>query len=112
MWAAGIAGPVIPSTAGWTLPGFGWTVGGGAGATAGDGVVIKYGFRFAKEYHDKLYETGRGAPGLIAREVLEACGKQGVPDPRGLPGFFKYIGGGWEMVFNPTTGEVIHLVPL
>jgi hypothetical protein len=28
------------------------------------------------------------------------------------PGFFRYEACGWEMVFNPTTKEVWHLLPM
>jgi len=54
--------------------------------------------------------TGRGAPGLVAKEVL-AGAKKGIPDAIKI-GFKKYVYGGWEMIYNPTTKEVWHLQPI
>ena len=67
------------------------------------------GFKFTKGYYEKLWNTGRGAPSIMAKEVLEAAPKA-LPDAK--PGFFRYEAHGWEMIFNPTTKEVWHLQPM
>ena len=68
------------------------------------------GLKFSEYYYNKLWSTGRGAPSLVAKEIL-ASGVKGVPDTC-KPGFFRYEAYGWEMVFNPTTKEVWHLQPI
>jgi len=68
------------------------------------------GLKFSKIYYTKLWSTGRGAPSLVANEIL-ASGAKGVPDAL-KAGFFRYEAGGWEMVYNPVTKEVWHLQPL
>jgi hypothetical protein len=47
----------------------------------------------------------------VAREILEATGGKGIPVP-GKPEFFRYEYGGWEMIYNPVTREVWHLMPI
>jgi len=69
------------------------------------------GFKFSKYYYNKLWTTGRGAPSLIAREILEGGGKTAIPDAL-KAGFNKYIYGGWEMIYNPNSKEVWHLQPI
>ncbi len=66
------------------------------------------GFKFSERYYQYLYDNGRPAPFLQAREVLNSNPKI-TPDPQGAPGFFRYEGGGLEMIYNPTTGQVGHL---
>lgn len=74
--------------------------------------IIKVGeFNFSEAYYQRLWETGRQYPGLIAREVLETAIKI-EPDPRGMQGFFRYDNGFWEMIYSPSTQQVIHLQPL
>jgi hypothetical protein len=69
------------------------------------------GFKFSKYYYEKLWNTGRKAPSLIAKLVLEGTDGKGVPDIR-RPGFFYYVYGGWELVYNPVTTEAWHLQPI
>jgi RHS repeat-associated protein len=69
------------------------------------------GFKFSEYYYNKLWSTGRGAPSLVAKEVLEGGAKTAVPDAM-KAGFNKYIHGGWEMIYNPATKEVWHLQPI
>jgi hypothetical protein len=69
------------------------------------------GFKFSEFYYNKLWNTGRGAPSLVAKEVLEGGAKTAVPDAE-KAGFNKYIHGGWEMIYNPATKEVWHLQPI
>jgi filamentous hemagglutinin len=69
------------------------------------------GFKFSEYYFNKLWSTGRGAPSLVAKEVLEGGAKTAVPDAI-KAGFNKYVYGGWEMVYNPATKEVWHLQPI
>lgn len=52
-----------------------------------------------------------GGPSLVAKEVLEGGANTAVPDAV-KAGFNKYIHGGWEMIYNPTTKEVWHLQPI
>jgi len=74
-----------------------------------DGYYEVNGFKFSEYYYNKLWNTGRGGPSLVAREVLENAPK-GVPDLV-KPDFFRYSFGGWELVYNPVTKEVWHLMP-
>jgi RHS repeat-associated protein len=69
------------------------------------------GFKFSEYYYNKLWSTGRGAPSLVANEVLQGGAKTAVPDAL-KAGFNKYIHGGWEMIYNPATKEVWHLQPI
>ncbi|SEK63787.1 hypothetical protein [Parapedobacter koreensis] len=69
------------------------------------------GFKFSEYYYNKLWSTGRGAPSLVAKEILEGGAKTAVSDAI-KAGFYKYIYGGWEMIYNPTTKEVWPLLPL
>lgn len=69
------------------------------------------GLKFSKSYYDRLWEQGRPAPFIQAKEVLGSNPKV-MPDPRGAPGYFKYEGAGLEMIYNPTTGQVGHIQPI
>jgi len=69
------------------------------------------GLKFSKSYYERLWSEGRPAPFLQAKEVLSSNPKI-IPDPRGAPGYFKYEGGGLEMIYNPTTGQVGHIQPI
>jgi len=68
-------------------------------------------FKFSDRYYRYLYDNGRPAPFFQAREVLNSNPRI-TPDPQGTRGFFRYEGGGLEMIYNPTTGQVIHLQPI
>ena len=39
------------------------------------------GFRFSRYYYEKLWNTGRKAPSLIAKLILEGTGGKGIADP-------------------------------
>lgn len=67
------------------------------------------GMKFKDFYYIRLWNTGRGAPSLVAKEVLEGGANTAVRDAF-KEGFYKYTYGGWELVYNPTTKEVFHLV--
>jgi len=69
------------------------------------------GLKFSKSYYERLWSEGRPAPFLQAKEILNSNPKI-IPDPRGAPGYFKYEGGGLEMIYNPTTGQVGHIQPI
>ena len=69
------------------------------------------GFKFSKSYYEYLYNNGRPAPFLQARELLNSNPKV-MPDPQGAKGYFRYEGAGLEMIYNPTTGQVGHIQPL
>ncbi|MGQ0595705.1 two-partner secretion domain-containing protein [Aquabacterium sp.] len=66
-------------------------------------------FKFSKYYYEKLWSTGRGAPFVQAEEVLKTATSV---QPDRMPGFYKYVNGNMEMVYNPATKEVWHLQPL
>jgi hypothetical protein len=74
------------------------------------GYIEVNGLKLSEYYYTRLWSSGRGAPSLVAKEIL-ASGVKGVPDAC-KPGFFRYVACGWEMVFNPTTKEVWHLMPM
>jgi filamentous hemagglutinin len=74
------------------------------------GYVDSQGFRFSNYYWNKLWSTGRGAPGLVARDVLAGAAGNGA-GVSGMPGFYRYVYGGWELIYNPVTREVWHLMP-
>jgi hypothetical protein len=65
-------------------------------------------FKISGNYYEKLWQQGRPAPFLQAREILSSSPKITV-DPRGRAGFYKYESVGLEMVYNPTTGEIWHI---
>lgn len=76
---------------------------------AGDFVTAENSpFKFSQYYYNKLWNTGRGAPFLQAEEIL-ATATRVVPDAR-KPGFYKYTNGHAEMVYNPQTKEVWHML--
>lgn len=68
------------------------------------------GFKFSEYYYDKLWDTGRGAPSLVAKEVLENA--DDVIEHAFKEGFYEYKFGDWEMVYNPSTKEIWHLQPI
>ena len=93
-------------------------VSGGVKATIGgkpinfDGTFYSVdGLRFSKSYYERLWSQGRPAPFIQAKEILGSNPKV-IPDPRGAPGYFKYEGGGLEMIYNPTTGQIGHIQPI
>lgn len=69
------------------------------------------GFRFSEQYYEKLWRTGRPAPGFRAESILTGAINP-TPDPGGMAGFLRYVHDGWEMIYNPTTSEVWHLMPI
>ena len=69
------------------------------------------GLKFSKAYYERLWSEGRPAPFIQTKEVLNSSPKI-IPDPRGAPGYFKYEGGGLEMICNPSTGQVGHIQPI
>ncbi len=68
-------------------------------------------FKFTEFYYNKLWKSGRGAPSLTAKAILDNAIRV-IPDPAGYSGFFKYFSDGWEMVYNPTTRIVSHIQPI
>lgn len=71
-------------------------------------------FKFTEYYYNKLWNSWRKAPSLIANEVLEWAIKNWTVslDPKGYNWYYKYIYEGWEMIYNPTTKMVSHLAPI
>ena len=117
--AAVVVGGLIVAAAAAPLVAGGGTAAGAAGAGAGaaevaevvcvDGMVMRNGFAFSEYYYARLWETGRLAPSLIAKMILEGAG-QGTPSLT-KPGFFEYVYDGWNLVYNPLTNEVWHMSP-
>ena len=73
-----------------------------------DGYYEVNGFKFTEYYYNKLWNTGRPAPTLIAKDLIEHA-TYVVPDTN-RPGFLRYELNGWEMIYNPTTKEIWHLL--
>ena len=65
------------------------------------------GFKFTEYYYNKLWNNGRGAPSILAQEILDGS-KNKIADLRKV-GFYRYEYGGWELVYNPSTREVWHI---
>lgn len=76
-----------------------------------NGYVEVNGFKFSKYYYQRLYDSGRRAPSLVATEILDGGSSTAVAD-LGKIGFYRYNFGGWEMSYNPITKEVWHLQPI
>lgn len=66
-------------------------------------------FKFSEYYYHKLWSTGRGAPFLQAEEVLSTATSI---SPDRMNGFYKYLNGNLEMVYNPNSKEVWYLMPV
>lgn len=69
-------------------------------------LIERNGFKFPKDYYVRLWETGRKAPSLIARMIIEGA-KTSVPDTD--PRFVVYVYEGWKLVIDPITNFVQHL---
>lgn len=82
----------------------------GVEAVLKNGYYEVNGFKFCQYYFNKLWNTGRGGSSLVAREILEYGAETATPDKK--EGFFRYVYGGWEMVYNPDTKEVWHIQPI
>ena len=65
--------------------------------------------KMSSYYYNRLWRTGRPAPFVVAREIIENGTKVGPDAARS--GFFKYELGNWEMIYNPATNEIWHLQP-
>lgn len=75
-----------------------------------DGYYEVNGFKFSKYYYEKLWNEGRQGPTLIVQEILKEA-KNVLPDSLKL-GFMRYEADGWEMIYNPVTKEIWHLVQM
>ena len=67
------------------------------------------GFKISERYYNRLWNEGRPAPTLVAREILSTA-KNIKPDIK--HGFFRYESLGWEMIYNPVTKEIWHIQPM
>jgi hypothetical protein len=82
-----------------------------------NGYVEVNGFKFTEYYYKKLTSEGRQYPSLRAMEILNSDNVIIAPDPKGYKGVYKYTTQNsnglknWEMLYNPTTGEISHLAP-
>lgn len=66
------------------------------------------GMKISENYYNRLWQEGRPAPFVQAREILEN-------KPRifsdSKPGFLRYESLGLELIYNPKTGEIWHIQP-
>lgn len=73
------------------------------------------GVKFSEYYYNRLWDNGRPAPSIFAKEILDSNPTK-IPDPEGKSGYFEYKTTGWsknwEMIYNPTTKEVYHIQPI
>ena len=64
--------------------------------------------KISERYYNRLWQEGRPAPFVQAREILNN-------NPRILPysklGFLRYESLGLELIYNPKTGEIWHIQP-
>jgi hypothetical protein len=67
------------------------------------------GFKFTEYYYNRLWDKKRGAPTLIAKEIL--AGNPIITLDR-RSGFFRYELDRWEMIYNPITKEIHHIQPI
>jgi hypothetical protein len=87
-----------------------------AGVEGGIGSFVENnGFKFSEKYYQKLWETGRSAPGFRTEAIINSATKVGA-DPRGMPGFMNYVSETafykpWNVIMNPVTREVWHIGP-
>ena len=75
-----------------------------------DGYYIADGLTISTKYYESLLATGRPAPFLTAREILETATTVNA-DPRGFEGFYQYSNDVLNMILNPDTGEIWHIGP-
>lgn len=82
----------------------------GSDAILRNGYYEVNGFKFSKIYYERLWNEGRKAPSLVAKEILENT--KPIAKDMIKQGFFRYEYGNWEMVYNPASKEVWHLQPI
>ena len=97
------------------LPGDEFIAVGIAGKASAELVEVN-GYKFTAKYLQKLWETGRTAPGYRA-EAIEKSASKIITDPEGRVGFLNYYSETafskvWYMTMNPVTKEVWHISPL
>lgn len=78
--------------------------------SVGADLIETNGLKFTAEYYNDLREGGFPAPGLIAKEIIEAAGES-VPDTANIQAsnFVVYEYAGWRVVVDPVTNFVQHL---
>jgi hypothetical protein len=72
-----------------------------------DGYYEVNGFKFTEYYYNRAWDTGRGAPSLVAKEILQSA--PSITTYLKKNGFFRYETKNWEMVYNPITKEIWHI---
>jgi RHS repeat-associated protein len=65
-------------------------------------------FKFSKYYYEKLWNTGRGAPFVQAQEIVDTATTV-IPDR--MAGYYRFENGSMEMIYNPETHDVWHIMP-
>ncbi len=73
------------------------------------GLIEVNGFKFPISYYEKLWNTGRLAPGFRVESIIKGA-TESLPDTN--PSFVKYIHNGWELIMDPITNFIQHLQPL
>ncbi|OOF44700.1 hypothetical protein BKK51_08485 [Rodentibacter trehalosifermentans] len=76
-----------------------------------DGYYHADGMKISENYYEKLWNNGRKAPFIQAREIIQSNPKI-TPDDRGKVGFYRYESNGLEMIYNPQTKEIWHIQPI
>jgi hypothetical protein len=64
--------------------------------------------KISERYYNRLWQEGRPAPFVQAREILRSNPRI-LPDSK--PGFLRYESLGLELIYNPKTGEIWHIQP-
>jgi RHS repeat-associated protein len=75
-------------------------------------MVRSNGYTMTNYYHSKLLATGRSDFAKKSTDILNSPLSYAGRDPKGYPGFNRYIHDGWELVYNPFTKEISHLAPI
>ncbi|MCG7656599.1 hemagglutinin repeat-containing protein [Neisseriaceae bacterium CCUG 44465] len=73
-----------------------------------DGYYETAGMKISERYYNRLWQEGRPAPFVQAREILRSNPRI-LPDSK--PGFLRYESLGLELIYNPKTGEIWHIQP-
>ena len=110
--SAGLSGAamLIPGLSAVMVKGVGKVLGKADDAVKyGSEIIERNGFKFTKDYYDKLWSTGRKAPSLIAQEIIAGAGSS-VPDLFDSR-FVVYTYNEWRLVIDPVTKFIQHLGP-
>jgi hypothetical protein len=82
----------------------------GSTAILKNGYYEVNGFKLTEYYYNRLWNKGRKAPTLLAKDMIENA--TSIIKDEKYPGFYIYICNGWEMAYNPITKIIAHLSPI